>query len=50
MSGAIFTLVTKSQGKLWFIECVQLDVQIRPVFADPVTFKLDRRNTVVMLW
>ena len=32
MIGIIFILLANSQGKLWFIECVQLDVQIRPVF------------------
>ena len=37
MGGIIFTLLANSQGKLWFIEYVQLDVQIRPVFADSVT-------------
>ena len=38
MSGAIFGLLAISQEKLWFIEHVELDVQIRPVFADSVTF------------
>ena len=30
-------ILAYSQGKLWFIECVYLGVQIRPVFADSVT-------------
>ena len=34
----IFILLANSQGKLCFIEYVQLDVQIRPVFADSVTY------------
>ena len=38
MSGAIFALLAKSQEKLWFIECVEFDVQIRPVLADSVTY------------
>ena len=38
MSGVIFTLLAKSQRTLWFIELLQLDVQIRPVFADSVTY------------
>ena len=38
MIAVIFTLLANSQGKLWFIECVQLDVQIKPVFADSVTY------------
>ena len=38
MSDAIFALLAKCQDMLWFIECVKLDVQIRPVFADSVTY------------
>ena len=47
MCGVIFTLLTKSQEKLWFIECEQLDVQIRPVFADSVTYVTGNSHKVV---
>ena len=35
-----FRFLANSQGKLWFTECVQLDVQIRPVFTWLLTFQL----------
>ena len=47
MIGVIFILLADSQGKLWFIECVQLDVQIRPVFADSVTYVTGNSHKVV---
>ena len=31
-----FTLLAHSQGKLWIIECVYLDVQTRRVFTDSI--------------
>ena len=36
---ANFGLLPYSQGKLCYVECAQLDVQVRPVFAGSVTYK-----------